>query len=347
MENEVPENPTPAEGASIQVRLERYLAAEEAPPQQPAPDEPDEERQAADPAEETDADEPEQASETQLTTAELARYLGLEDDVFEPEGDDLYIKTKIDGQEGRAKFADVLKSYQLQGHLDNKSREFAEQQKAFQAHAEQYQQAVSQRMQQAEDVASIAYQALMNESQSINWNELAQNDPAEYIAKQHEFNARKTQIDQALAYVQHERSQAQQQTTQQYQNYLAQQAQRLPELIPEWKNPETAKAEMAELKTWGQKAGLSAEELNTVSNSVHCSRQNPIWKTRSAPPPSSSKPVSRKRSAVGKRPCATLRQPSANQAARLEYASTCLPPAKFKRKSSWHNPQIPLAPTTP
>jgi hypothetical protein len=269
MENEVPENPTPAEGASIQVRLERYLAAEEAPPQQPAPDEPDEERQAADPAEETDADEPEQASETQLTTAELARYLGLEDDVFEPEGDDLYIKTKIDGQEGRAKFADVLKSYQLQGHLDNKSREFAEQQKAFQAHAEQYQQAVSQRMQQAEDVASIAYQALMNESQSINWNELAQNDPAEYIAKQHEFNARKTQIDQALAYVQHERSQAQQQTTQQYQNYLAQQAQRLPELIPEWKNPETAKAEMAELKTWGQKAGLSAEELNTVSNSVH------------------------------------------------------------------------------
>ena len=266
MDDEIQEKPTPSEDASIQERLESYLSAEDGDQPQPTPAE----EAAAETPVETEDDVPEQSDEPQLTTTDLAKVLGIDEDMLDSDEEgQLFIKTKIDGQEGRAKFEDFLKAYQTQGHIDNKAREVAEQQRQAQEAFAQQQQAIHQRMQYAEDVANLAMQALVQESQAIDWAALARDDPAEYVAKQHEFGARKAQIDQSFHAINQHREEASRNAVAQHQQYLAQQAQRLPELIPEWKNSDVARKEMTELKEWGVKSGLTAEEVATVANSVH------------------------------------------------------------------------------
>lgn len=261
------ENPTPDEGASIQDRLERYLAADDGEePQQSAPQEDAEPQEPV----ETEDDAPDESDEPQLSTSELAKYLGVDEDMLDAdENGDLFIKTKIDGQEGRAKFQDFVKSYQLQGHIDNQSREIAAQKQAFQNAIAEQQQAITQRMQYVEDMAGIAQQTLMNDYHGINWAQLSRDDPAEYVAKQHEFQQRSAQLNQVLQTVQMERQQAAQQQQQTFQQMLQHEAQRLTELIPDWKDAEKAKAERTELREWGKSIGLPQQDIDGVSNALY------------------------------------------------------------------------------
>lgn len=242
MSDESIENPT-QEGASIEERLENYLAAEDSPESTEPPVQESQAQEAETETEvETESDDAQESSdEPQLTTSDLAKYLDIDESLFDTDEEgNLFIKTKIDGQEGRAKFQDVLKSYQMTGHVDNQAREVAEQRKALQAQAAEHQQAVQQKFQQAEEIVSIAYQNLMQESAAIDWAALSRDDPAEYIAKQHEFQARKNQLDQSVEAISANK-------TQQIQQHLQAEAQKLFEVLPEWKDPAVRDKERAEI----------------------------------------------------------------------------------------------------
>lgn len=239
-------NPTASDGgASTLERLESFLAAGESP-------EPDENREPSnDPAQDiepeiaddsqvdTEGDAQEEADGPQITTADLAKYLGIDQNLLDvDDAGEVKIRTKIDGQDGAAKLQDFLKSYQLQGHIDNKARALAEQHQAMQARAAEIEQFAQQRLQQVEDLASFAMGDLTREFNSVDWQQLRAVDPAEYAARQHDYQARYNQLQNALNSVQQQRSAhqsaMQQQEMQAFGQKKAAAAEYLSQHIPGW-----------------------------------------------------------------------------------------------------------------
>lgn len=269
------ENPTAGDsGASITDRLERYLSADTAPAQEakPAPAQAE-----ASPEPETQADaKPDQPKEgeptetqPQLTTTDLAKVLGIDESALDVDADgNVNIKTKIDGKDGAAKFADLVKSYQLQGHAENKAREVAEQQKALQARSQEVEQQFQQRLNSAEQLAHIAAQELMAEFQSIDWKALDQHpDQGAVAALKLKFQERNQKIRQAFEGINGHRAQLSQKAQEQAQERLQEEARRLPTLIPEWKDQATAARESQELIEWGLKQGYTRQELDALNRS--------------------------------------------------------------------------------
>jgi hypothetical protein len=268
------ENPTADSGASIHDRLMALDAPEPSEPEER--DEPQGDEQEPESAEqntdEPEGGEPEDDQQPQLSTTDFAKVLGIDESMLDLDDEgNAIIKTKIDGKEGTAKFADVLKSYQLQGHIDNKAREVAEQQKAIQARMAEVEQYAQQRVQQLEQLSNIANQELMREYQSIDWQTLRATDPAEYSARVMDFQQRQGQINQLFQVAEQTKAQQQHQQTESYRAMLATEAQRLPELIPEWKDTATADKERKAIKEYGLKAGIDPADLDSIPKAAYVS----------------------------------------------------------------------------
>jgi len=270
MESKVEElNPTPqaeAGGASTLDRLERYLAAQDAP-DEPNPDaSPD---ASAQDDVKPDGDGPE-SSEPQLSTSDLAKYLGLEDGALDLDEDGgIKIKTKVDGIEGAAKLQDLIKSYQLQEHVDKKSREAAEREKAFQAKQQEAEQQFAQRIQYAEGLANIAAQQLMQEFQSVDWKALEAQDPGTAALWRQKFQEKQAHLRGVFHNIQQERANSQAKTDATTRESLQKEADRLPTLIPEWKDAAVATKERAEIRDWAIKAGYEPAEIDGISKAHH------------------------------------------------------------------------------
>ncbi len=282
------ENPTGGDaGASIQERMESFLAAEDSPePEQTAKgnagaggeldfegtggdDQPDPDANA-DQDDKPAGDESEVDQGPQITTADLAKFLGVDESLVDVDDDgNPILKTKIDGKDGAAKFTDVLKSYQLQGHVDNKAREVAEQQKALQQRIAEADQAAAARIEKLEAAVGLAQKELMREFENVPWAELRAQNPGEYSALFADFQARQARLDQFTQQAQAEREQQQQKQMEQYQQFAMQERQRVTEFIPEWKSEETAAKEKKEIKDWALKNGFEDQELRSIIRSPH------------------------------------------------------------------------------
>lgn len=268
------ENPTTGDsGASIEDRLEAWLTADNAPASQPKEPEAPQAQEAPESAE-VNSEEPkegvsEEEKQPQLTTSELAKVFGLEESALDvdDEGNPVF-KTKIDGKEVPAKLADLLKDYQIRGHAENKAREAAEAHKAAQARMQEADQVVQQRLAHVEQLANIAQQELMAEFQSYDWRALDQHpDQGAVAALKLKFQERGNKIQQAMQGVNAQRNQLAQKAEQERQQYLQAEAERLPQVIPEWKDPAVRSREAQEIIEWGLKQGYTQQQLQALNNS--------------------------------------------------------------------------------
>jgi hypothetical protein len=271
---------TTTDGVSIQDRIQAYLSPEPIPketqePAQEAPQEEIQEAQSLEPEAESSYEEPEAEEESQgandegetLELSDLAQYLGIDEDKLDLGDEGVFIKTKIDGEEGRAKFTDLIKSYQLEGHLNKQNIAATERQKALEEREAQVEQAASQKLNQLEDLSKMAYNKLLSDYNRVNWQELREEDPAEYSAKQNDFQRAQTEINQAYSQVQAERRQQQAKSQENHQSYLAQEATKLVEAIPGWSDAEVASKEKTEVATYAtNKLGFKPDEISNIGD---------------------------------------------------------------------------------
>lgn len=269
------ENPTGDAGASISERLESYLAAQDSPQPTEQSEQPKVERQALPDqetpeeteVESTESDAPDEGDESQIGLEDLAKYLGVDASALDVDEDGtVKVKTKIDGKEGAAKFVDLVKSYQLQGHVDAKAREAAESQKQLAERVQQFEQYAQTETQRLNQLASIAHQELMQDAATINWNELATNDPAEYVRQQHVFQQRQARVNQLAQAAAQQNGQWQQAQQIRYQQFLQSEAQRLPSLIPEWSDEKVRETEKRELAGWLSNKGVSKQVVDSLAD---------------------------------------------------------------------------------
>jgi hypothetical protein len=236
-------------------------------------------------------DAPADDSEPQITTAQLAAYLGIEESEIDVDGDGQPVfKTKVDGKEGAAKFADIRKSHQLGVHAENRAREAAAKEQAAERKLQEAEQVIQQRhqqldqsLQQIHTLTSVAQEELGREYNSIPWADLRQSDPGRAALLEVEFQKRAGRIQGVFQELNNRRAQAAQaaeaqRKTNEEQNRVAQ-YRRLTQLIPEWSDPQVANKERQELLTWIETSGVDLSDLDlTKASQVMLVRDT--WKHR-------------------------------------------------------------------
>lgn len=270
------ENPTGDAGVSTLERLESFLTVEETPQQDatnPEPEQVEDEPKADaqdEPSDSESADEPEQASETpnEYQLSDLAKLLGAEESAFDVDDDgSVTVKTKVDGQEGRAKFVDLLKSYQLQSHVDKQVREAAEQRKALQEQSQALQQQMQIQSAMVEKVAEVkSIEAELAQYEKIDWNALTDQDPVQALKLDRQMRelqqkhfAKRQEVEGAYREMQSKQAQTQA-------AMLENEHQALVKALPEWADGEKSSAEKKAIASDLKARGYSDAEIKNLAD---------------------------------------------------------------------------------
>lgn len=204
---------------------------------------------------------------SQIDLPALAKTLGLSEDDLSVNADGVRLKTKVDGESGEVSLAELRKGYQLQSH-------FTRQQESFLAERQQWEQARQQQEQQIQQQSAFANEVLAAEEQQIqqqytrNWDQLRQDDPAEYAAQVAEYNQKLSGVKQRRQDLNqnfHNRQQEQaQQAQQQDRQYLQQAARHVAETL-KWDNEKAWSQGVGEVSNYlVAKEGYRQEEIAQI-----------------------------------------------------------------------------------
>lgn len=261
------------ESASINDRIKASLFPHQEEPEKPEqiaqPVQADAEPEAEPEAETEDAaeesgEEEQTAEEIQLQSIkDLAEATGLElDRLF-----DLDIPTKIDGKEGTARLRDLIKSHQLEGHLNSKLMAFADEKKAFETERQTKTQEYQAKAHQLDGALRIAQRLLDGEFAQVNWEELQAKDRVEFNQRSLDYQQRQAAIKHLAGLMLKDHEAAQAETDKQTQSYLAEQKQLLESKLPEWSDTAKRTKDIAEMATVLKDAyGISKEELDSIAD---------------------------------------------------------------------------------
>jgi hypothetical protein len=83
------------------------------------------------------------------------------------------------------------------------------------------------------------------------------------------FQERQAQLRGVYENIQREKANAKQKTDAETHESLRKEAERLPELIPEWKDAQVAAKERSEIREWAIKAGYEPSEIDSISKAHH------------------------------------------------------------------------------
>lgn len=241
-------------------------------------DEPDEDIDDDAPIEASDdSDEPSGDEEPgiEIDASELATMLDLDPSVISisEDGRPVFV-AKVDGKELPVSLGDMLKSYQIESAARQRLQAASEQYQQFEQERQQATQNLVQSMQMTGAVLSQAEQMLIGEYTQIDWNALRANDPAEYAAKQQEFNQRNAHIQglkqQVSQYAQAQAQQHEYENQLMLQNKLTHERQALREAIPEWRDAARAKTERAAIKDYLRDSwGFNQYEVDSIFDHRH------------------------------------------------------------------------------
>jgi hypothetical protein len=281
-----PSSPPP----SIHERLKAHLTPpepQEAPERAPAkaPNEPvvqateevDEPAAVSEPA----AAEAEPQADDALTEAQLSSIVdladatGLELDKLM----DLDIPTKIDGKEGKARLRDMIKSYQLEGHLNQKLMTFADEKKAFETERQTHMQQSQQKFMQLDAGIQVAHRLLQEEFADVNWQQLQNESPLEFNQRYVAFQQRQAQLNNLASMIGQERQGAEARAAAQEQAYLSEQAKLLDSKLPEWADQGKRNKDIAEMSAVLNSAyGITEPELRALKDHRQVLALRDAWK---------------------------------------------------------------------
>lgn len=177
-------------------------------------------------------------------------------------------RVKVNGEEKEVTLADLRKGYQMESDYRLKTHELAETRKSFEAEREQVATELSRQYQEAQHLTGMLEQQLIGDFNSIDWNQLRAENPAEYAAKRQEFNERMAQVQgikQNVGYqLQRQAEEAAQKQAFDLQHILQQEAQKLTEVIPEFKDASKAQEVKGKIKTFLRDYGFSDQEIGGI-----------------------------------------------------------------------------------
>lgn len=173
------------------------------------------------------------------------------------------VKVRIGDKEQEVTVADLKNGYMMRSDYIRKTQEVAAARTEFVKHAKEYEAKIGERVTEVGFLAQTLMKQLVEGDQSTNWQELRRTNPAEFAARQEDMRQKQALLARAFNAYQQSQENAKGLVTQEQQQYLAEQAEALPTLIPEWIDARTQAAEKkAVAKYLTETYGVSAEELD-------------------------------------------------------------------------------------
>lgn len=189
------------------------------------------------------------------------------DDPENPEvsDDDPTVTVKIDGKEVQVKLSELRNGYQRQSDYTRKTMEVAEQRRAAEAafvaaQTERQQYAANLQRMQAQIESALAQQS------EIDWANLIEADPQEYLKQRHLYEQRQAALQENLGHQRTIAAHMQADARAAAERDLAQQQEMLLAKLPEWRNPEAAKAEKAALREYLIQQGYDEASVSSVAD---------------------------------------------------------------------------------
>jgi hypothetical protein len=182
---------------------------------------------------------------------------------------------KVDGKELEVDKEELIRGYQREADYTRKTQKLAEERRLVES---EFQQVLAEREQYAQVLGQLKQKVQEFEPAEPDWNALEAQDPVEYARQWTHFQRRQQQmqaIQQEEARVNALRKVEQQKHLQEL---LIAERDKLIEKIPDWKNPEKAKAERDGVLEYGKQIGFSDAELDQVTDSRAVIALYKAWK---------------------------------------------------------------------
>ncbi len=197
----------------------------------------------------------------------LAAALGLPEDSlnYDDEGNVVF-NAIIDGQKTPVKIQDLVKSYQLEGHVTKKSMKLETDRREFEQTRDTAYDHLTKRINVANNLIGTVEKQLLSEFQNIDWNTLRATDPAEWAASRQYFTERMQQIEAIKAQVGSTKTELtveqQQANASKQQQFLAGEISKMIVDHPTWSDQSVMAKEVGEIgKFINSTYGFTAEEI--------------------------------------------------------------------------------------
>lgn len=130
----------------------------------------------------------------------LAAALGLPEDALEYDAEgNVVFKAVVDGETQKIKMQDLVKSYQLEGHVNKKSMKLENDRREFEKTRDTAYDHLTQKITAANNLIGLVEQQLIGELSNIDWDTLRATDPAEWAATRQYYSERVQQIESLKA----------------------------------------------------------------------------------------------------------------------------------------------------
>ena len=170
---------------------------------------------------------------------------------------------KVDGKEQKVSLKELTESYHRTADYTRKTTSLAREREAFQAHEQQVR---KEREQYQQLLPALAQQLQELQQPNIDWEQLYQQNPAEYVRQQ----ALKREIDDRLAANSMEQHRLQtiaaNEQRQQHARLLLTEREQLHAAMPQWKDAEAWKQARERIRTYGLEKGWTDEQLGGVTD---------------------------------------------------------------------------------
>lgn len=264
---------------SVTDRLSNWLDTQDAPPPEPVAQKPVPQAEEYDDAPEPVAapevaqDAPEPVAESEDEAVEIATLQDLAQHLNVDVADLYNIRLPVTGPEGRQEISlgEWKDGYQEVAKVRKIEAEITQQRQQFEQERAQVQELLYRQAVETQALLESAEKSLLEDFSRIDWNQLRATNPAEWAARQTEYQNRQRQIQDAKAAAArryHELNEQQAQEHQARMSHLVQrESQLLLERIPEWRDDARASAEKAALRQYLMGAGYSSDDVSSVVDS--------------------------------------------------------------------------------
>lgn len=174
-------------------------------------------------------------------------------------------RVKVAGEEAEVTLDELINGYQREADYTKKTQTLAEARKALDTEKASVEQAKQLRDQYSQRLQLV--EQMLTQQPQENLEALKETDPIGYAVKVAEQSQREKQL-QAIQYERYRIAQTQQAEQQDYlAKHVANESEKLAQVIPEFKDPEKGETVRKEIRTFAKSIGWSDQELASVYDS--------------------------------------------------------------------------------
>lgn len=195
----------------------------------------------------------------------------VEHNEWDPEwAQSLKVGVKVDGEQSEVPLSDLISNYQMDQAADKRLEDAKQKAKSLMEETSERQKAAEERFATAGTLIESVEKMINEESSSVNWAKLREDDPAEYAAKKADLEEKREKVErmkrEAVEAYRKGVSDYQAQTEEQKQQKLQEERAKLIERVPEWADEKVAAKEQPKVLQFLQNSGFSGEELNAIAS---------------------------------------------------------------------------------